>query len=1006
MSLLESLMDDRIRAFSKRYKLSDDARSELEALFQAMLEEESLHIDSPPPLYQPAQLLDESFDVNQTITDPKDSEAIRQAVFKALANEQSPENKASAPTPVQSPLHIPAPTERSLPPFQTLEEELEAWKQQSEEGAKPLSMSDSFLSLDSQGSSPDSPLDTLPPQERYEDLGKLGEGGMGEVRKVLDKQLKRVVAMKVIKSNLTDDFSLSIRFIEEAQATAQLQHPAIIPLHDLGRLPDGRYFFTMKEIKGKTLEQVIYELHDVSRQKGEWSKTEDGWTIRRLIDAFHKVCEAVGYAHSRGVLHRDLKPENVMLGAHGEVLVLDWGLVKVKGHAEKSKDWRKQTQEIVITDRSQEDEYTTMIGAVTGTPTYMSPEQAQGLADIDARTDVYSLGAVLYEILAGRPPYFGDEHDAVLRQLLDAPPPPLVAHGTGDLKPTWEHKDDVTQQGLPLSKEIVDICNKAMNRTFYQRYPDATALANDIEKWLEGDQKREEALTRIAEAKEKSAEAQDLLQQAQQLKERAAEVLEDIEPWDNEEDKRTGWSLLDEAERLEREANIKALESELHLQGSLVYDPFLTEARSTLANRYRALHQEAERKGDKDEQQRTEQLLFEHVKAIPPFHRDFKEHITYLRGDGAVSILTDPPGAEVILYRYVLQHRRLVPVRARTLGTTPLISLSLPMGSYMLLLKKPGHIDVRYPIQIRRQEHWHGVAPGDEDPYPIHLPKEGTLSAKECYIPAGWFWSGGDELATNRLPSQRLWLDGFIMRTFPVTHAEYMAFLNALLEANREADAMRYAPAYPNPDGTQHHQLYERSNKGNFIPHPRSPKHLLHLPVTFVTLSAAHAFATWQSRLSEYEWSLPDEFEWEKAARGVDGRLYPWGDRFDPSWCSMKHSHQFEPNVDIVDSFPTDVSPYGVRGVAGNVKDWCSNTFHAEGPKQTEISVRTMALSHTGTLQGMDLSLQDQLDESITHTIRGGSWNESEVRVRVASRKGGVAERRYDNVGFRIIRYI
>src|SRR5690606_17346235 len=113
------------------------------------------------------------------------------------------------------------------------------------------------------------------------------------------------------------------RFVEEAQCSAQLQHPGIVPVHELGRLADGRLYFTMREIRGRTLTEVIAEVHEASGD-GEWRPGPSGFTFRRLVDAFHRVCEAVAYAHHRGVIHRDLKPDNVMLGEHGEVLVVDW----------------------------------------------------------------------------------------------------------------------------------------------------------------------------------------------------------------------------------------------------------------------------------------------------------------------------------------------------------------------------------------------------------------------------------------------------------------------------------------------------------------------------------------------------------------------------------------------------------------------------------------------------------------------------------------------------------
>ncbi len=159
--------------------------------------------------------------------------------------------------------------------------------------------------------------------ERYEVLGPLGRGGMGVVERVRDRWLQRVVARKVMHATLAE--WSKARFLEEARATAQLQHSGIVPVHDVGEEADGRLWFTMKEVQGETLRSVIRREH-ASVVAGT---VERGVSLRRLAGMFHAVCQAVGYAHARGVVHRDLKPTNVMVGAHGEVLVVDWGLAKL-----------------------------------------------------------------------------------------------------------------------------------------------------------------------------------------------------------------------------------------------------------------------------------------------------------------------------------------------------------------------------------------------------------------------------------------------------------------------------------------------------------------------------------------------------------------------------------------------------------------------------------------------------------------------------------------------------
>ena len=223
--------------------------------------------------------------------------------------------------------------------------------------------------------------------ERYEELGTIGTGGMGEVRLYRDRAIGREVAMKIIRQSDTGS-PRRWRFVREARIQGQLEHPAVVPIYDFGVDPDGNLYFTMKRVRGVSLEEVLAAL-------AAGDPTADRrWGRRRLLTAFSQVCLAVDFIHRRGVVHRDLKPSNVMLGDFGEVYVLDWGLVKLVG--------RNDTPEHGLLDAS--NAATTGQGSVLGTPGYMSPEQLRGeISRVDRRSDVYSLGAILFEVLARQP---------------------------------------------------------------------------------------------------------------------------------------------------------------------------------------------------------------------------------------------------------------------------------------------------------------------------------------------------------------------------------------------------------------------------------------------------------------------------------------------------------------------------------------------------------------------------------------------------------------------------
>jgi serine/threonine-protein kinase len=235
---------------------------------------------------------------------------------------------------------------------------------------------------------------------------EIGHGGMGAVLRAHDDRLNRDLAVKMLHASLLDSPGLRRRFNEEAQIAGQLQHPGVVPVYDLGLLPDGRPFFAMKLVKGRTLAELLAERPDPSHD------------LPRFLKVFEQVCQTMAYAHSRHVLHRDLKPGNVMVGAFGEVQVMDWGIAKVLDNnapappvpAPEPKPGEPLTE--IRTERFADPEQATMAGSILGTYPYMAPEQARGETDrLDERTDVFSLGAILCEILTGHPPYVGQTRE-------------------------------------------------------------------------------------------------------------------------------------------------------------------------------------------------------------------------------------------------------------------------------------------------------------------------------------------------------------------------------------------------------------------------------------------------------------------------------------------------------------------------------------------------------------------------------------------------------------------
>lgn len=431
---------------------------------------------------------------------------------------------------------------------------------------------------------------------RYDDLGELGAGGMGEVRKIRDRTLNRTLAMKIIHSQKLSKQNVRARFIEEAQIGAQLQHPNIIPIHEMGQLNDGRLYFTMKEVKGRSFGEAIKEVHDAIENK-RWRITKSGWSFRRLINAFHDVCKAVAYAHSKGVLHRDLKPENIMLGEYGEVLVVDWGIAKVLG----GKDWAVETGELdgVFTDRSL-GANTTRLGQVAGTPAYMSPEQARGEIDkLDGRTDVYALGAILYEILTGSPAYQGKSGIEVLQKVLLGPPESIRTTSTSTQKDVsffddFDVLESIEASGVSLPEELIVACERSMQRDRGERYASVSELVRAISDWLDGAKKREQALKVVEEAMALTQKREKLEKQSRHLLEEVEEGLKDIPIWESEAVKADWWEKEREAHDLHQESQLLDIVQEQQLQAALTHKSDLEEAHVELANRYKRVHEKAE----------------------------------------------------------------------------------------------------------------------------------------------------------------------------------------------------------------------------------------------------------------------------------------------------------------------------------------------------------------------------------------------------------------------------
>jgi serine/threonine protein kinase len=249
---------------------------------------------------------------------------------------------------------------------------------------------------------------------RYTQFKTIARGGKCLIQSCKDYHLSRIVAYKSLHKEIADDPDEQKRFLREARVTAMLQHPNTIPIYELSRNNRGHYFFTMKLVEGYTLREVL----DTSKEEG--TLPVDGYGFHRMVTILIQVANALDYAHTHGVVHRDIKPANILMGPFGEVLLLDWGLAKVWGESGELEPEPDPEQPFKVDG----DPSLTARGRLQGTALYMSPEQVAESRDLDHRTDIYSLGVVLYEILAGRHMFEGDKVDELLQQATHVTPPP------------------------------------------------------------------------------------------------------------------------------------------------------------------------------------------------------------------------------------------------------------------------------------------------------------------------------------------------------------------------------------------------------------------------------------------------------------------------------------------------------------------------------------------------------------------------------------------------------
>ncbi|MFT3774884.1 MAG: bifunctional serine/threonine-protein kinase/formylglycine-generating enzyme family protein [Minicystis sp.] len=683
---------------------------------------------------------------------------------------------------------------------------------------------------------------------RYTFLEDLGVGGIGKVVRATDRVVGRDVALKTLRDGMGMAPDVIERFLAEACVTARLEHPNVVPVHDIGSFPNGQPYYSMRVVKQRSLQDVLAS----AELRGEWP-------LVRLIGAFVQISRALAYAHRRGVWHRDIKPENILLGDFGEVYLADWGNAKTLPGSAMATAQRgvspstpPGSYEDGLSVRAPEQ------SGLSGTPGYIAPEQIRGdRARVDHRADIFALGVVLYEILTGQHPF---DAPTVLGVILATQT--RVPRSPRTLLPT-----------CPLILE--DLCLAMLSKDPDQRPESAERVAAEAEAFLEGARERErrhEEALRLCELAQLPVERSRALgQERARLLTEARYLLQNVKGYEPVETKRPAWELEDRAAQVERDEAVAAAEAIDLFTKALAYNPMSIEARASLSELYWERAREAEA-------DRRPALKVYYEALVSEF--DVGRYATLLRADASISIDSDPLGAVATAYLYEEHDRVLVPIEQRILGRTPVMEHRLPPGSYLIVLRRAGYRDVSYPVVLKR---------GEQHDAHISLYTDAEIGEGFVYVPGGPFVCGGNPMAPSSLPRCEPDVADFAIAKHPVTLREYCAFLDALDRVD-PALAERRAPR--DQRGAEGF-VVKRGAGGRWEPcdviiegearrmFPLDEGHLWNVPVLLVDWFDATAYCRWRSEQDGALVRLPTELEWEKAARGVDGRAHPWGDHFE-----------------------------------------------------------------------------------------------------------------------------
>ena len=754
------------------------------------------------------------------------------------------------------------------------------------------------------------PFSTSLSVDRYELITELGSGGMGSVWLGVDKLLSRDVAIKILHKRHTASDDVKSRFEREARLTGRLDHPGIVPVHDVGVLPTGEHFFAMQRIQGVDLRQHLDSI--LNRYNEPTQDTIHEYPLQALLRLFNQVCLIIAYAHDRGYIHRDLKPANILVGTFGELYVADWGIAKVNNAiADVAEEHVSVLRPDDYTDESRP-------GVLIGTVQYMSPEQVTPEThEVTQKSDIFSLGIVLHELLTGEAPFTGKSFLSVMRKIVE-----------GD-RTKLNHMPD----GRPVPAALAALLDSMMATDSDDR-PTAKQVAERIDRYLDGVEDRLRSAQRAAEY---LAEGRAQLAMYREQKASAAQTVEALERQEAElrneiisaDDVASG-SALDpyvSVWKARRDLYQAGLETQhiytravRALNRSIDYQDNVT-SHKLLADLYWDKYVDATDARDRETAVFFKALVLEHDQGKyegllgDTGRLDLKVQSV---GDSAHPV-EGPLGQrfDFSFEKYVEAGPLLIP------ESVQLEANFCDVGSYRLSISRDSNHVIHVPFVIRSNE---------LTELRVELPEEDMPGF--VFIAGGKAELGGDEDAPLGLDPAVFDVPSFWMGKNPITVGEYVDFLNDLAKTD-VTGARSHAPR--SPAGMVYIDYNEQ--KGAFeIPSADKDGHRWDSlwPITMVTQIDALAYCAWRSGRDGIDFRLPTEFEWEYAARGADKRAYPWGNGYDRLLsCSSrgmtddKTMSGAREGPGRIDEFPYDVSPFGVRHMGGLAMEWTSTVNYA-----------------------------------------------------------------------------